>query len=108
MSYSSTVDDSSLSLLWVLRFLVIPVYVLFTWIEIWTNSPFLEAKMFFAVILIIMQIINIVSMIVDFFAVLKGLSSVSKGFPTVQMVTMIASCCITGVTMFTVNTLLGF
>ena len=94
--------------LWVLRFLVIPVYVLFTWIEIWTNSPFLEAKMFFAVILIIMQIINIVSMIVDFFAVLKGLSSVSKGFPTVQMVTMIASCCITGVTMFTVNTLLGF
>lgn len=108
MSYSSTVDDSSLSLLWVLRFLVIPVYVLFTWIEIWTNSPFLEAKMFFAVILIIMQIISIVSMIVDFFAVLKGLSSVSKGFPTVQMVTMIASCCITGVTMFTVNTLLGF
>lgn len=108
MSYSSTVDDSSLSLLWVLRFLVIPVYVLFTWIEIWTNSPILEAKTLFVVTLIIAQIINIVSMIVDFFAVLKGLSSVSKGFPTVQMVTMIASCCITGATMFTVNTLLGF
>ena len=108
MSYSSTLDDSSLSLLWVLRFVVIPVYVLFTWIEIWTNSPLLEAKMLFVIILMIMQIINIVSMIVDFFAVFKALSSISKGFPTVQMVTMIASCCITGVTMFTVNTLLGF
>lgn len=108
MSYSSTVDDSNLSLVWVLRFLVIPVYVLFTWIEIWTNSPLLEAKMLFIVTLMIIQIINIVSMIVDFFAVFKALSSVSKGFPIVQMVTMIASCCITGVTMLTVNTLFGF
>ena len=28
MNYNSTVDDSSLSLVWVLRFVVIPLYVL--------------------------------------------------------------------------------
>lgn len=108
MSYSSAVDDSHLSLSWVLRFLVIPVYVLFTWIEIWTNSPLLGAKTLFIVTLMIIQIINIVSMIADFFSVLKALSSVSKGFPTVKMITMIVSCCIACITMLTVNTLLGF
>lgn len=108
MSYSSTVDDSSLSLVWVLRFVVIPLYVLSMWVMIWTNAPFLELKMLFVMTLIIMQIINIVSMITDFFSIFKALSSVSKGFPTVQMVTMIASCCITSVTMLTVNALLDF
>ena len=108
MSYNSTVDDSSRSLVWVLRFVVIPLYVLSVWVMIWTNSPILEPKMLFVVTLMIMQIINIVSMITDFFSVFKALSSVSKGFPTTQMVTMIATCCITGTTMFTVNTLLGF
>ena len=109
MSYSSTVNDSHLSLVWVLRFVVIPFYVLSVWVMIWTNSPLLkELKTLFAVTLMIVQIINIISMITDFFSAFKALSSVSKGFPTVQMVTMIASCCITGATMFTVNTLLGF
>lgn len=108
MSYSSTVDNISLSLVWVLRFVVIPLYVLSVWVMIWTNSPILETKTLLVVTLIIMQIINIVSMIADFFSVFKALSSVSKGFPTVKMVTMIATCCITGTTMFTVNTLLGF
>ena len=108
MSYSSTVDDSSLSLVWVLRFVVIPLYVLSVWVMIWTNSPILEPKTLFVVTLMIVQIINIVSMITDFLSVFKALSSVSKGFPTVQMITMIASCCITGVTMFTINTLFGF
>lgn len=108
MSYSSTVDDSSLSLVWVLRFVVIPLYVLSMWVMIWTNAQFLELKMLFVMTLIIMQIINIVSMITDFFSIFKALSSVSKGFPTVQMVTMIASCCITGVTTLTVNALLDF
>lgn len=108
MNYNSTVDDSSLSLVWVLRFVVIPLYVLSVWVMIWTNSPILEAKTLLVVTLMIIQIINIVSMITDFFSVFKALSSVSKGFPTVQMVTMIALCCITGATMFTVNTLLGF
>lgn len=108
MSYSSTVNDLSLSLVWVLRFVVIPLYVLSVWVMIWTNSPILETKTLLFVTLIIMQIINIVSTIADFFSVFKALSSVSKGFPTVKMVTMIATCCITSVTMFTVNTLLGF
>lgn len=108
MSHSNTVDDSSLSLVWVLRFAVIPLYVLSVWVMIWTNSPILELKTLFVVTLMIVQIINIVSMITDFFSVFKALSSVSKGFPTVQMVTMIVSCCITGVTILTVNTLLGF
>lgn len=108
MSYSSTVDDSNLSLVWVLRFAVIPLYVLSVLVMIWTNSPILETKTLLVVTLIIMQIINIVAMIADFFSVFKALSSVSKGFPTVKMVTMIATCCITSATMFTVNTLLGF
>lgn len=116
MSYSSTVNDSHLSLVWVLRFVVIPFYVLSVWVMIWTNSPLLkELKTLFAVTLMIVQIINIISMITDFFSAFKALSSAfkalssaSKGFPTVEMITMIASCCITGATMFTVNTLLGF
>ena len=68
MNYNSTVDDSSLSLVWVLRFVVIPLYVLSMWVMIWTNSPILEAKTLFVVTLIIAQIINIVSMITDFFS----------------------------------------
>jgi hypothetical protein len=108
MSYSSTVDDAHLSLLWVLKFVVIPLYILSVWVMIWTNSPLLGAKTLFIVTLMIIQIINIVSMITDFFSVLKALSSVSKGFPTVKMITMIVSCCIACITMFTVNTLLGF
>lgn len=44
MSYSSTVDNLSLSLVWVLRFVVIPLYVLSMWVMIWTNSQVLETK----------------------------------------------------------------